>query len=79
MTRLTGEPDAVLLNHRGCLRGLPSEETRREGNYRGNDYRGKGSFFHVIIGIGIKKLQRLGEPFSGRMTLRVVLFCRLFG
>ena len=79
MTHVTGEPDTVLLNHRGMLRGLPSEEIRREGNYRGNNYRGKGTHFHVIIGIGIKKLQKLGEPFSGRMTLRVVLFCRLLG
>ena len=75
---MKGETNSVLVNHRGSLRGLPREEVRREGNYRGNAYRGKGTFYHVIIGIGIKKLSTQGEPFSGRMTLRVVLFCRLF-
>ena len=82
ITRLEGSNQPVLLNSRGCLRAMPSEEVRRAEAYRGNDFREKGTHYFVIIGNGIKRLLTLSESeskFSGRMTLRVALICRFLG
>ena len=70
---------AVLVNKRGRLRALPSEERRREKGYISNLWLEAGVFHFSIVGTGLKRLRDSDSPFAGRMTIRVALYCRLFG
>ena len=63
----------------GYLKALPPEERRRANDYLANEWRELGTFFFIITGTGVKKQHEFNKRFSGRMTLRVALFCRYLG